>query len=90
MTLELYASQTPISLASLIVKSVIVAFEFALAALFAVTTWLLKTLDMAAVMEWIVVLMFAGYMLCLIVDMWVLGTRPGGLNAVESRRMAQV
>lgn len=73
-TLELYAPQIPISLASLVIKSIIVALEFGLVALFAVMAWGLKTFDMAAVMEWVVVLMFAGYMLCLIVDLWVLGT----------------
>jgi hypothetical protein len=76
-TLELYTPQIPISLPSLIIKAVIVAIEFGLVTLFAVMTWWLKTLDEAAVMEWVVVLMFAGYILCLIVDLWVLGSASG-------------
>lgn len=50
-----------------------VAIEFGLATLFAVMTWSLKAYDEAAVMEWVVVLMFGGYILCLIADLWVLG-----------------
>lgn len=72
-TLELYTPQIPIALPSLVIKAVIVAIEFGLVTLFAVMTWWLRTFDEAAVMEWVVVLMFAGYMLCLIVDLWVLG-----------------
>ncbi|KUL84231.1 hypothetical protein ZTR_06928 [Talaromyces verruculosus] len=59
-TLELYTPQIPISLPSLIIKFVIVGVEFGLVALFAILTWWLKTYDDAAVMEWVVVLMFAG------------------------------
>lgn len=51
--------------------------------LFAVMTWWLKTYDEAAVMEWVVVLIFAGYMLCLIVDLWVLGCSAGSDTASE-------
>lgn len=73
-------------MASLIVKAVIVAFEFGLSALFAVTTWGLKIYDMAAVMEWIVVLMFGGYMCCLVVDLWVLGRRTSMADDSISER----
>ncbi|EED12175.1 protein SFK1, putative [Talaromyces stipitatus ATCC 10500] len=71
-TVELYTPQIPISLPSLAIKSVIVVIEIGLVALFAVMSWWLEMFDNAAVLEWVVVLMFAGYMLCLIVDLWVL------------------
>jgi hypothetical protein len=60
----------PISMPSLVIKSIFVAAEFALVASFAIMTWWLKTFDTAAIMEWAVVLMFAGYMACLIGDLW--------------------
>ncbi|QKX57574.1 uncharacterized protein TRUGW13939_04692 [Talaromyces rugulosus] len=60
----------PISKPSLAIKSIFVAAEFALVALFAIMTWWLKRFDIAAIMEWAVVLMFAGYMACLIGDLW--------------------
>ncbi|KAH8694205.1 Frag1/DRAM/Sfk1 [Talaromyces proteolyticus] len=72
-TVELYAlAPIPISMASLVIKSIVVAFEFGLVVLFATMTWWLKTFDTAAVMEWTVVLMFAGYMACQAVDMWMI------------------
>lgn len=82
-TLELYTPPIPISLSSLVIKFVVVAIEFGLVTLFAVMTWWLKTYDEAAVMEWVVVLIFAGYMLCLIVDLWVLGCSAGSDMASE-------
>lgn len=63
----------PISTPSLLLKTILVVGEFVLVALFALMTWALKTFDIAAIMEWAVVLMFAVYMACLIADLWVLG-----------------
>jgi Frag1/DRAM/Sfk1 family len=74
-TLELYAPRIPISRGSLVVKTVIVVFEIGLIVLFGVMVWWLKSFDMAAVMEWVVVLLFGGYMLCLVVDLWVASRR---------------
>ncbi|OKL58049.1 hypothetical protein UA08_06816 [Talaromyces atroroseus] len=90
-TLELYAPRIPISSASLVVKTVVVVFEIGLVILFAIMTWWLKTFDMAAVIGWVIVLLFAGYMLCLIVDLWVLGTAAKSeLDAMESKTIAHV
>jgi hypothetical protein len=84
-TVELYPATLaapPISIPSLIVKTVIGVSEFTLVMLFAITTWDLKTFDTAAVMEWTVVLLFGGYMACLVVDFWVLRNRGPGFGRI--------
>ncbi|KAL3703052.1 hypothetical protein TMatcc_010240 [Talaromyces marneffei ATCC 18224] len=85
-TLELYMPRIPIFRPSLVIKAVIIAIEFGLVTLFAVMTWWLKTFDQAAVIEWVVVLTFGGYMLCLIVDLWVLGSSSVPVSVVDNER----